>query len=262
MRPLVTLTTDFGTRDSYVAELKGVLLSEGPKDLRIIDLTHEIEPFDVYEAALFARAALPRFPSGTIHLVVVDPGVGSARKPIAARSQGQVLVGPDNGLFGYLFDGCEEVHVIEPERLGHRPMSSTFHGRDLFAPAAARLACGSDASELGPRIDTYQRLVFPMVEVSGDTLSGRVIHIDRYGNLVTNIPETTLRAFMGDASDPHVYVAERAVRGLIDHYAQGKVGQLVALFGSSGLLEVAACEASAANKLGADLGCPVRVTRG
>lgn len=260
--PLLTLTTDFGTRDPYLAQMKGVLLGEGPADLRIVDLSHELGPFDVQEAALFVRSALPRFPPGTVHLVVVDPGVGSARKPIVACVRDQLLVGPDNGVFGYLFDGSEQVFVLEPARFG-RDISSTFHGRDLFAPAAARLLGGAPASALGSAAETYQRMVFPLVEVRGNTLVGRILHIDRFGNLITNVPESTLRAFVGEGAGepPQVYVAERPIVGLVDHYAQGKVGELLALIGSSGLLEVAVREGHAGERLGARVGWPVRVQR-
>jgi S-adenosyl-L-methionine hydrolase (adenosine-forming) len=260
---LVTLTTDFGVADPYVAEMKGVLLREGPPDLRLIDLSHELAPFDIAAAALFVRAAVPRFPPGTIHLVVVDPGVGSARQAIVARVGDQLLVGPDNRVFGYLFDGSEEVFVIAPEPAS-RPVSSTFHGRDIFAPAAARLAAGALPEELGPRAESHQHMAFPLVEFAGDTLAGRVIHIDRFGNLITNVAHAVLSDFLGPlaASRAQFSIGERSARGLVDHYAQGKPGELVALIGSSGLLELALCEGNAARKFGIELGKHVRVQRG
>jgi hypothetical protein len=264
------LTTDFGTADPYVAEMKGVLLSAGPPDLRLLDLSHELPAFDVHAAALFLRAAVPRFPPGSIHLVVVDPGVGSARAPIVARIGTQLLVGPDNRVFGYLFDGSEEVYVADPALIGARSLSATFHGRDLFAPLAARLAHGAAPHELGTRAESYQHLVFPLVELSGDTLVGRVIHIDRFGNLITNITRSVLLGFLqprGDANTPErehaavVSVGEQKVRGLSTHYAQAKTGELLALIGSNQLLEVAVREGSAALKLGAQAGKQVRIQR-
>jgi S-adenosyl-L-methionine hydrolase (adenosine-forming) len=260
---LVTLTTDFGVADPYVAEMKGVLLREGPPDLRLIDLSHELAPFDIAAAALFVRAAVPRFPPGTVHLVVVDPGVGSARQAIIARVGEQLLVGPDNRVFGYLFDGSEEVFVIAPEP-APRSVSSTFHGRDIFAPAAARLAAGRPPEQLGRRAESHQHMVFPLVEFAGDTLAGRVIHIDRFGNLITNIAHGVLSDFLGslDPSRVQFSLGERSVRGLVDHYAQGKPGELVALIGSSGLLELAVREGNAALKFGIELGKHVRVQRG
>jgi S-adenosyl-L-methionine hydrolase (adenosine-forming) len=262
MAPLITLTTDFGTRDSYVAELKGVLLSEGPPDLRLVDLSHELPPFDVHAAALFLRATLRRFPPGAIHLAIVDPGVGSARRALIVELPQMMLVGPDNALFGYLFDGSERVYEIERARLGARPVSSTFHGRDLFAPVAARLARGESPASFGPPASSYERMAFPMVELRGDSLHGRIIHIDRYGNLVTNVSEAILRGFLGDrARGMTLYVGEQAVRELVDHYAQGKPGELVTLLGSSGLLEIAEREGSAAKLLSAEVGRTVRVIR-
>lgn len=264
MPPLITLTSDFGTADPYVAEMKGVLCSEGPPDLRVLDLSHELPPFDLQAAALFLRSAVPRFPAGTIHLVIVDPGVGSQRAPLIVRLGEQLLVGPDNRQFGYLFDGQEEVYRIDPARLGGREPSCTFHGRDLFAPAAARLAQGKPPSALGTRVESYQHLVFPMVEFVGDTLAGKVIHIDRFGNLITNIGQAALTGFLRSMPlrEAQVAIGERVVRGIVNHYAEGKLGELLALVGSSGLLELSLREGNAAAKLGIQLGKQVRVQRG
>lgn len=263
MSQLITLTSDFGTADSYVAEMKGVLCSEGPPALRVLDLSHDLPPFDVHAAALFLRAAVPRFPAGTIHVVVVDPGVGSQRAPLIVKLGDQLLVGPDNRQFGYLFDGCEEVFEIDPAALGARDMSRTFHGRDLFAPVAARLARGESPQALGRRVDSYQHLVFPMVELVGDTLAGKVIHIDRFGNLISNIGQSVLLDFLAGSAPGDVLVAlgERVVRGIVSHYAEGKSGELLALIGSNGLLELALREGNAAELLGTQLGKQIRVQR-
>jgi S-adenosylmethionine hydrolase len=252
---LVTLSTDFGTCDAYVAELKGVLYSEGPAALRVVDLSHELAPFDVRGAALFVRAALPRFPPGSVHVVVVDPGVGSARRPIAASVHGQLLVGPDNGVFGLLYDGSELVHEIA---VGGRALSSTFHGRDLFAPAAACLAAGASLDALGARLDTYACLELPVAAARDGVLLGEVIHVDRFGNLITNIAAPALRAFLGEQA-LRVELGAHIVQGLSDHYAEAAPGGLLALIGSSGLLEVAVREGSAAQRLGVRVGSPVRV---
>ena len=264
MPPTITLTSDFGTADSYVAEMKGVLLRDGPADLRVLDLTHELPPFDIQAAALFLRSAVPRFPAGTIHLVVVDPGVGSDRAPLVVKLGEQLLVGPDNRQFGYLFDGQEEVYIIAADALGKHELSRTFHGRDLFAPVAARLAGGASPQTLATRVDSYQHLVFPMVEFVGDTLVGKVIHIDRFGNLITNIGQAALLDFLGPFPHDHAQVAlgERTVRGIVGHYAQGKPGELLALVGSSGLLELALREGHAADKFVVQVGKHVRVQHG
>jgi S-adenosylmethionine hydrolase len=255
MAPLITLTTDFGTRDAYVAELKGVLYSEGPPGLQVVDLSHELAPFDVPAAALFVRTALPRFPSGTLHVVVVDPGVGSERRALIVERADMVLIGPDNGLFSYLYDGHEATYAIER---GPRALSSTFHGRDLFAPVAARLAAGAAPSSFGPRVETYERITLPMVDISGDSLHGRIVHIDHYGNLISNISGQTLSSFAGD-QPLAISIGDRVITGLVDHYAQAD--GLLALIGSSGWLEVAAREASAAELLAVRVGQPLRVTR-
>lgn len=263
--PLVTLTTDFGEKDSYVAEMKGVLLSRGPAGLRIVDLTHEIAPQDVREAALFLRAAVPRFPEGTIHLVVVDPGVGSARRPIIARIHGQTLVGPDNGVFGHLFDRHrEKVWAIDPGKVsGERP-SRTFHGRDVFAPAAARLARGEKPEELGTALQEYEHLVFPLVEMEGQILHGEVLHIDRFGNVITNVPLETLRGFLGNGAlleRVGIEIGGRRLRGVGTHYESVAPGELLAVISSGDLLEVAVREGSAAEALGVHRGDRVRVIR-
>jgi S-adenosyl-L-methionine hydrolase (adenosine-forming) len=262
MPALITLTTDFGTRDPYLAQMKGVLLSNAAADVRIVDLSHDLQAFDINEAALFMRAAVSRFPADTIHLVVVDPGVGSSRRPLVARSQGQIFVGPDNGVFGYVLDRSPQVHAIDPVLVSRTGLSSTFHGRDLFAPAAAMLANGCDIDALGPRLESFHRLVFPMVEIQRRTLIGRVVHIDRFGNLTTNVPRGTLDAFLADHARDAVVIqiADREIRGVLEYYGQAKPGELLALVGSSDLLEVAARESSAAARLGAVVGCSLRLT--
>jgi S-adenosylmethionine hydrolase len=172
-------------------------------------------------------------------------------------------VGPDNRQFGYLFDGQEQVYRIDPARLGQREQSQTFHGRDVFAPAAARLAHGQLPEALGTRVDSYQHLVFPMVEFVGDTIAGKVIHVDRFGNLITNIGQAALLGFLGAAPMRGALVAlgDKLVRGIVSHYAEAKPGEFLALIGSSGLLELAVREGNAAEKLGIQPGKLVRVQR-
>ena len=267
MPPLITLTTDFGTADSYVAEMKGVLLSRGPAGVLLVDLSHDIAPHNIREAALFLRGAVPRFPAGSVHLVVVDPGVGSARAPIIARigaeDTRQTLVGPDNGCFGFLYDGTEEVYAIDPARVGAQDASPTFHGRDLFSPAAALIAALASPAKLGTRLEHYEHLPFPLVQIEGDALNGEVLHIDRFGNLITNISESTLRAFLDGARTDQVTakVAALRVRGLRSHYAEVGANEPVLLVGSAGLLEISLREKSAAAATGAVIGQRVVVVR-
>jgi S-adenosylmethionine hydrolase len=253
MTPTITLTTDFGTRDSYVAQVKAVLLERGPADLRIVDLGHEIAPQALREGAFFLRTAVPRFPRGTIHLAVIDPGVGSARRPLAVESEGQLLVGPDNGLFGWLLGPHARAHTIA--RDPNAAVASTFHARDLFAPAAARLACGEPLEALGPELGDPLILRWPEPELGERRVSGEIVHVDRYGNLISNVT----RAHVPAPSRAHVVLLDRELGVPRDHYAQAASGELLALFGSEGLLEVAARDANAAQITGASVGTELHV---
>jgi S-adenosyl-L-methionine hydrolase (adenosine-forming) len=246
---LITLTTDFGTRDSYVAQVKGVLLRLGPPDLRVIDLGHELAAQDVRAGALFLRSVLPHFAAGTIHLAVVDPGVGSARRAIVAEVAGQLLVGPDNGLFGLVLGPSARVHRIDVGG-GAQRVSSTFHARDVFAPAAARLACGDPAGALGPEVIDPLVSGWPAPDVERGRVRGEIVHVDRFGNLISNIERAHLRG----AARPRVVLNERVIGAIRDHYAQATAGELLALFGSDGLLEIAARDANAAALTAAGVG--------
>ena len=253
---LVSLTTDFGTRDPYAAAMKGVLL-EGCPDARIVDLTHEIGPHDVLEGALFLAAAVPYFPAGTIHVAVVDPGVGTGRRGLVAATAGQLVVCPDNGLLTLLARRYEvTARAIENRALFRTPVSPTFHGRDVFAPVAAYLACGGDVSKVGPPIEDLVRLPLPEPARSGGVVRGEVIHIDHFGNAVTNIDAPAF-----DALDRPLAVAAggRELGHLKLTYGDVPAGDALALIGSAGLLEVAVREASAADRLGLRLGDAVEV---
>jgi hypothetical protein len=251
MNPTITLCTDFGTRDSYVAQLKGVLLQRGPAALRIVDLGHEIGAQNVREAAFFLRCAVPRFAPGTIHLAVVDPGVGSARRGLVAEANGQLLVGPDNGIFGWLLPASAQVHALASTS---GAVSSTFHGRDVFAPVAARLAHGEALSAFGPRLIDPVRVPWPQPTCAGACASGEVVHVDRFGNLITNLDRATL-----PAGTVRVSVGDRVVGPLRDHYAAVGQGELLALIGSEGLLEVAVRDGSAAVLTGAGIGAAIKI---
>jgi hypothetical protein len=253
MAQLITLTTDFGTRDSYVAQVKGALLRLGPPDLRIVDLGHDIGAHDVREGAYFLRSVLPRFPAGTIHLAVVDPGVGSARRAIAAESCGQVVLGPDNGLLGFVLAPGARVHQIE--RVDAASVSSTFHARDVFAPAAARLACGETIAALGSPVLDPIVLSWPVPALRPDALGGEIVHVDRFGNLISNIE----RAQLVSRATARVVLDGRPIGQVRDHYAQVAPGELIALFGSDGLLEVAARDGSAAALTSAGVGSALAV---
>ena len=244
MRPLITLLTDFGTADGYVAELKGVLFSAAP-DATVVDLSHDIPPQDVESARLAVARYWRRFPSGTVHIVVIDPGVGSARGALAVSCDGRFLVGPDNGVLSpsLLASGSRAVSLPIPPTA-----SATFHGRDIFAPAAARLALGTPIDSLGTACLEPVIRRTPEARRGGDgSILGEVIAIDRFGNGISNL------------------IAPRGgrieVRGrvlpIVRTYSDAAVGDVVALVGSSGFVEIAQRDGSAARALELTRGTPV-----
>lgn len=257
---IVTLTTDFGDRDAWVAAMKGVILGiarAARQTVELVDVTHEVAPHDVVEGALALEAVVPFFPPGTVHLAVVDPGVGTGRRGLALAGREQVFIGPDNGLFTPFLAGAawKAWEVAAPEyRLG--AVSRTFHGRDVFAPAAAHVATGVDPSRLGPPVTDPVRLVWPDAREAGGGVAGIVLHADRFGNLVTSIRADAVAALSGVT----VRVAGRTVP-LVGTYGELERGRLGALLGSSGRLEIAVREGSAARVLRARRGTPVVVSR-
>jgi len=260
MPPIVTLTTDFGLRDPFVGIMKGVILSICPS-ARLVDLTHEIGPQDVLGACLALEAALPFFPDGTVHLVVVDPGVGSARRPLAVRVGGHSLVGPDNGALTPALRGARWAAVALAAR-DYRlaDVSRTFHGRDVFAPAAAYLAAGVPLERLGPAVTDPVLLAIPASRLESGALVGEVLDVDRFGNLLTSIDAARLAEVPG-AGPATVEVAGRAIGGLVDAYADGPADRPAAIVGSTGRLEIFVRSGSAHLALGAGRGAAVRVRR-
>ena len=254
---VITLTTDFGTRDTYVSEMKGVILSIAG-DVHVVDITHEVAPHDVLEGALALEVAAPRFPAATIHVGVVDPGVGTARRGLAVASGDQMFVGPDNGLFTPFFDErpwrAFELRAAEFRR---SDVSHTFHGRDIFAPAAAHLARGVEPARLGPPVTDPVRLRWPGLRVSEGRVGGAVVHVDRFGNLVTSIPADAI-ATLG--SGVTVRIAGKSLP-LVRTYGDLGRKDVGALLGSSNRLEIAVNAGSAAKTLRAGLGTPVVVSR-
>ena len=257
MARLITLTTDFGTRDAYAATMKGVILSACP-DARLIDLTHDIPPQDVFEAALFLAEAAPYFPAGTIHCVVVDPGVGTARLPIIASAGNHLFVCPDNGLLT-LFTRQHPIHearmITNPQFL-RATISATFHGRDIFAPAAATLAHGVPMQEAGDKLTTLTMLEIPDVRKDQDSyLDGVVMHIDHFGNAITNIH----RAHIGSKVITEVRAGQQRFTALHETYGDVEPGRALALFGSSDYLEIAVHRGNAREQLGLLRGTRVEV---
>jgi hypothetical protein len=235
---IVTLTTDFGWRDFYVAAMKGVVLSIHPEAL-LVDVSHDVPPGDLGEAARTLAQAAPCFPPGTVHAAVVDPGVGTDRRPLAAEAGGQLFVGPDNGLLWPLVAQDPRrrvVHLTEP-RFFRRTVSRTFHGRDLFAPVAAHLASGRDPDELGTRIDDPIRFEEEPPREENGALVGEVTRVDRFGNLVTNISRDRLDRFL-EGREPRTGAGGLEVRGVQGCYGDVAPGEALALIGSTGCLEL------------------------
>jgi S-adenosylmethionine hydrolase len=240
------MLTDFGTSDSYVAEMKGVVLSRVP-DAVLVDITHDIAPGDIRSAQFVLQRAWARFPAGSVHLAVVDPGVGSARRALAARHAGHGFVGPDNGLLTPVLADATIVSLPIPD--GAAP---TFHGRDVFAPAAATLASGAPLDTLGERIADPVRLSAPRPEPGDGMLTGTVVYVDRFGTLVTNLAADRL------PPAARIEIAGRDAGPLRRTFSDVHPGALVPLIGSGGTVEVAVRDGSAARVLGAGTGAVAR----
>jgi S-adenosylmethionine hydrolase len=253
----VTLTTDFGTRDGYVAEMKGVILGLAPA-VRLVDVTHEIAPHDVMEASLLLEAVAAAFPPGTVHVAVVDPGVGTARRGLAVAAGGQLFVGPDNGLFTPLLAGAGwRAFALTSAAYRRAQVSRTFHGRDVFAPAAAHLALGVPVHRFGPPVHDPVRLAWPMPRPAARAVRGSVIHVDRFGNLITCIGgDWTTR--LGAPLTVRIGRRRLPVVATYGDLAPRSAGALV---GSRNRLEVVVREASAAAALGAGPGTVVELSR-
>jgi S-adenosylmethionine hydrolase len=247
MGVVVTLLTDFGLSDSYVAEVKAVLISALPA-AQIIDISHDVPAGSIGAAQYLFNRSWHRFPAGSVHLVVVDPEVGTTRRAIAAELDGHRFVGPDNGVLTPVLAKAKVVELVVPPTA-----SSTFHGRDVFAPAAARLAGGGRLGEMGREISDPVRFVLPEPTRSGRTATGSVIYVDRFGTLVSNIP--------GEWADHEtvVQVKRRALAPLKKAFGEVAPGQLVSFVGSGGTIEVAIRNGSAVTTLGAGVGTEVRI---
>ena len=253
--PIIALLTDFGTTDWYVAAMKGVILGICP-DARLVDITHQIPPQDITSGAFTLAAAVPYFPAGTIFACVVDPGVGSDRPLVAARADAQFLVGPDNGLLSLVLRRARRRAIVRitNRRYWRREISSTFHGRDIMGPVAAHLACGTPLARVGPPVTRYQALDLPPVRRTVRGVTGEVVSIDAFGNVITNVPASSLRG----SARPRVEYKRRPVR-VVSSYAAGKTGELVAVRGSIGYIELAIRNGSAAKQFHAKRGDSVGV---
>jgi S-adenosylmethionine hydrolase len=255
---LITLLTDFGTQDAYVAIIKGVILRIDPT-AQIIDITHAVPPGDVRVAAFLLRSAVRFFPRGAIHVVIVDPGVGSKRRPILIETDGAIFVGPDNGVLAPAADVLyrQTIRHIQNRAYFLHPVSQTFHGRDIFAPVAAHLARGVAPAEIGPAVDAPVELAFPAAHCDQSGITGQVMYVDHFGNLITNIETELLVRF--PAHGLSVSINQKRVAGPVSAYAAVAEGMPLAIIGSWGVMEIAVRNGSAADMFAAGPGMPVTV---
>ncbi len=247
---LITMLTDFGLKDPYVGVMKGVVLGINPA-ATVVDITHQVPPGNILIASTLLRDAISYFPKGTVHVAVVDPGVGTQRRPIAVSTDDFFLVGPDNGLFWPLLSGRKEwkaYHLIE-ERFFLPEVSSTFHGRDIFSPVAAHLSLGVRPEAMGPQVSDLVQLKLPGVVVGKKGLRGVVIRVDRFGNLITNIDASTLEELTKKGA-PEVRVGDLAIKGIKRTYGEVPKGEALALLGSGGYLEISVNQGRASDLVG------------
>jgi S-adenosylmethionine hydrolase len=259
-RPIITLTTDFGLNDHFVGTMKGVILEITP-DAEIVDICHSVQAFDVLDGALTIAEAYSYFPTATVHVVVVDPGVGTARRPILVSSDRHHFVAPDNGVLSLVYSREERFHVrhVTAEHYFMQPVSNTFHARDIFAPVAAWLAKRVESDKFGEEVSDFVRFNAPKPKpLDGNTLRGVVLKVDRFGNLVTNItPQDAPLLFQPETPPFKILVGKREITELKKVYAEGTPGEVFGILGSMGYLEIAANRGSAAQTIGAGKGSDV-----
>ncbi len=261
-KPIITLLTDFGLKGPYVASMKGVILSINPQ-CTLVDITHQVSPHDIREGAFILAQAYSTFPKGTIHLSVVDPGVGGPRKPILIVTQNYFFIGPDNGLLTIALrrEKVKQGVLLRNPKFFLSEISSTFHGRDIFAPVAAHLSKGIKPHSFGPVTRSRNEISFPKPVKKGGEIIGEVLHIDTFGNLVTNIDEELLSPFSKDQTF-FINAGRRTIQGLKKGYWEGMKNEPIALIGSGGLLEISVREGNAQKSLRVKKGDRVVVQKG
>jgi S-adenosylmethionine hydrolase len=261
-RPLITLTTDFGLNDHFVGTIKGVILDIAP-EAEIVDICHAVQAFDVLDGALAIAQAYSYFPNGTIHLVVVDPGVGTARRPILLSTGRHYFVAPDNGVLSLIYSHAERIEVrhIDAEHYYRQPVSSTFHARDVFAPVVAYLAKGVEPAKFGEEITDFVRFNAPKPKpVDAQTLRGVVLRVDRFGNIVTNFTQQDVPAlFQANPPAFKIRVGKHEITEIQANYAEGAPNQVFGILGSMGYLEISANRAAAAQIIGIGKGSEVNI---
>jgi S-adenosylmethionine hydrolase len=261
VKTLVSLLTDFGLSDPFVGEVKATIFSICP-EAEVIDITHDVERFNVRMGAFLLATATPFFPAGSVHVAVVDPGVGSERRPIAVQTSRSVYVGPDNGLLlpAATREGIQHVYELTNVALMRDTISSTFHGRDIFAPVAAHLACGTQPKEVGDEIMNYERLAFREPKFDRRGITCEAIHIDHFGNIVTNISQLNMGKLN---SNPRAVITIRGKRSrvrLVKAYSNINKNELGLVFGSHGFLEITAREDNVSRRLKAKAGDAIRLS--
>ncbi len=264
-RPIITLTTDFGTNDHFVGTMKGVILDIVP-DAQIVDICHSVQAFDVLDGALTISQAYSYFPTRTVHMVIVDPGVGTARRPIIASCDKYHFVAPDNGVLSLVYAREERIHVrhVTSEHYFLQPVSNTFHARDIFSPVAAYLAKEVDSLKFGDEVQEYVRFSAPKPKaIDQNRMRGVVLKVDRFGNLITNFtPQDAPMLFAAGAQGFKITVGSREVTELHNAYAEGAPGEVFGILGSMGFLEIAANRGAAAQLIGAGKGTDVTISLG
>ncbi len=261
MSRIITLLTDFGFKDGYVGAMKGAILSINPQAL-LVDISHDIEAHDIMAGAFVLVSVYRHFPVGTIHVVVVDPGVGSGRRAIIVETPQGYFVGPDNGVFTLVYQRETILRTVAAEnpKFQAATVSRTFQGRDIFAPAAAYLSLGVPPERFGPPVDGGGVWAFPRPRVREGTVEGEVIHVDRFGNLITNISHDMFEGFIGKGTE-EIWVANQRVSGPYGTYEDGREEEVFGVFGSSDLLEISMKGKNAGDILGLRRGAVVRVLR-
>ncbi|MGB8542291.1 MAG: SAM-dependent chlorinase/fluorinase [Candidatus Acidiferrales bacterium] len=259
-RPIITLTTDYGTNDHLVGVLKGVILNINP-DVNIVDITHSVLAHDVLDGALTISQAYKYFPSKTIHLVVVDPGVGTARRPILVAGDTHYFVAPDNGVLSAIYDKSESLYVwnITSEHYFRQPVSNTFHGRDIFAPVAAWLSKSWQTASFGEEVTDFVRFAIPKPKASGNTVKGIVLRTDNFGNLITNLTTEDVPALIAPDAKFTIRLGNAAVTKMVPTFAQGTGTEPFAIIGSSGYIEICVNKGNAARTIGVGRGAEVTV---
>ncbi len=258
--PIITLTTDYGTNDHLVGTLKGVILKINP-DVTIVDITHHVAPYDLLDGALAIGLAYRYFPSKTVHLVVVDPGVGTERRPLLVSGDQHFFVGPDNGVLSMVYEHEQRLAVrhVTAEHYFMQPLSKTFHGRDIFAPVAAWLTKAWQSQSFGEEIQDYVRFSLPKPKTTDGILKGVVLRVDVFGNLITNLTITDLPEAMLKNGSLKMQVGQKNVQHFSETFAKGQAGQPIAILGSSGFIEIAVNRGNAARVLGVTRGAEVTV---